>query len=355
MILFAAAFAKLNTGFLDPVTTCAVWILDAIPRVSIPTGFAGLMIVGAIITEFAIPTLLMFRRTRFLGVILGIGFGVITALAGHAPFAGFGWSFYVLFIPPWTLGRVVVTVRRRIGPQLRQRLVDASSSPVAWVVLGAAALLVMAAVRLAPDDIVALIKRYGATAAFCAWMLIWTVLLLRNWRHWIRMPQAGSRTFGAGHAVFAVAIVLIVLNAASPYLGLKTTFSFTMFSNIQTEPGRWNHVVVPEAFRIFNLQQGIVRFDEISDPRLAAEVYAYSGPGRWSSGAVPYPNASMVLLAAQRLASRYPDATIRYEYNGKSYLAAPVSSDPILGVPVSLLVQKLGGFRPLDIEDTCQL
>jgi hypothetical protein len=232
---------------------------------------------------------------------------------------------------------------------------DAASSPIAWIVLGAAALLVMAAVRLAPDDIVALIKRYGASLAFCVWMLIWTVLLLMNWRHWLRAPEPGSRTFRPGHVVFAVAVVLLVVNAASPYLGLKTRFSFTMFSNLQTEPGRWNHVIVPEAVRVFNLQQGLVRFDEISDPRLAAEVAVYTGPQRWSSGALTSPSAWMVLLAAQRLASNYPDATIRYEYNGQSHLAAPVAADPILGARVSILIQKLGGFRPLDSTDTCQL
>jgi hypothetical protein len=63
----------------------------------------------------------------------------------------------------------------------------------------------------------------------------------------------------------------------------------------------------------------------------------------------------MPLLAAQRLASYFPDATIRYTYDGNAHVAAPVSSDPLLGVPVPLLVQKLGGFRPLDARDTCQL
>ena len=118
IVLFSAAIAKLNTGFFDASVTCAVWILDAIPRVSIPSGFAGLMIVGGVIVEFLIPTLLLFRRTRFLGILVGMGFGVVTALAGHAPFAGFGWSFYLLFITPGTLGRVVVMARRAIPARL---------------------------------------------------------------------------------------------------------------------------------------------------------------------------------------------------------------------------------------------
>ena len=355
IVLFSAAISKLNTGFFDASTTCAVWILDAIPFVSIPGGLAGLMIVGGVLVEVAIPTLLLFRRTRFLAILVGMGFGVVTALAGHAPFAGFGWSFYLLFITPGTLGRVLVTLRRALPAQIRGGLAAASSSPVGWLVLGAAALLVMGFMQLLPTDLVGIAKRYGATLAFCLWTLAWAVLLLMNWRHWFRPPPLTWGRFGAGHVVFAVALLLVVLNAASPYLGLKTRFSFTMFSNLQTEPGRWNHVVIPEAIRIFGLQDGLVRFDEVSDPALAAQLDFYTGRKRTSSGAVTGDALGMPLLAAQRVASYFPDATITYQYDGKTYVAAPVSSDPILGLSVPYLVQKLGGFRPLDALDTCQL
>ncbi|MEA2612423.1 MAG: hypothetical protein QOI52_382, partial [Chloroflexota bacterium] len=126
IVLFSAAISKLNTGFFDASTTCAIWILDAVPFVSIPGGLAGLMIVGGVIVEFAIPTLLVFRRTRFLAILVGMGFGVVTALAGHAPFAGFGWSFYLLFITPGTLGRAVVTLRRALPAQVRRWLMTTS-------------------------------------------------------------------------------------------------------------------------------------------------------------------------------------------------------------------------------------
>jgi hypothetical protein len=355
IVLFSAAISKLNTGFFDASTTCAVWILDAIPFVSIPAELAGLMIVGGVLVEFAIPTLLLFRRTRFLAILVGMGFGVVTALAGHAPFAGFGWSFYLLFITPGTLGRTVVALRRALPAQVRRWLTTTSTSPAGWLVLGAIALLVMGVMQLLPTDLFGFVKRYGASLAFCLWMLAWAVLLSRSWRHWFRPPPASWGRFGAGHVLCAVALLLVVLNAASPYLGLKTRFSFTMFSNLQTEPGRWNHVVLPEAMRVFGLQDGIVRFDEVSDPALAAQLEVYTGRKRTGSGAVTGDALGVPLLAAQRLASYFPDATITYEYDGKTYVAAPVSSDPILGVSVPYLVQKLGGFRPLDALDTCQL
>ena len=355
VVMYAAAFSKLNTGFLNPVTTCAVWILDSIPLLTVPSSLAPLPLAGTIIMEFAIPTLLIARRTRILAVFLGVAFGIVTATAGHAPFAGFGWTFYLLFIPPGTLGRVVVSARRMTRP-LRRRPGRATLHPlIAWAAAAAVALAVMALVQAAPGGFVAMIKGRGASLAFDLWVLAWTFLLAAHWRHWLHSPPGPSAKFGTGSAVFAIALAVLLVNAASPYLGLKTRYSFTMFSNIQTEPGRWNHLIVPEAVRIFDAQAGLVRFDEISDPNLAAEVAVYSGADRWIIGPLPSESAWVVLVAAQRLASRYPDATIRYEYDGIEHIASPASSDPILGVPVGPIVQKLGGFRPLDESDTCQL
>jgi hypothetical protein len=355
IVLYAAAISKLNTGFFDPSTTCAVWIINAIPFVSLPTGSAELMSVGAILVEVAIPTLLLFRRTRVFGIFVGVFFGLVTGLAGHAPFAGFGWSFYLLFIPPGTVSRAIVALRRAIPPHVRRWFSNATVSPASWLALGVAALLIMGLVVMAPPDVILVVKRYGASLAFTLWMLAWMTVLLANRRHWFRPPPAATAKLRAGHVVFDVALLLVILNAASPYLGLKTGFSFTMFSNLQTEPGRWNHVVLPEAMRVFGLQDGIVRFDEVSDPALAAQLEFYTGRRRMSSNAVTGDALGMPLLAAQRFASYFPDATITYEYDGKTYVAAPVSSDPILGVSVPFLVQKLGGFRPLDALDTCQL
>jgi hypothetical protein len=63
-------------------------------------------------------------------------------------------------------------------------------------------------------------------------------------------------------------ILLLVVNSLSPYLGLKTDSSFTMFSNLQTENGRWNHVFIPEAVRVFPYQDQLVRVTDSNDRAL---------------------------------------------------------------------------------------
>ncbi|MGI8624212.1 MAG: hypothetical protein ACR2NB_12190, partial [Solirubrobacteraceae bacterium] len=72
---------------------------------------------------------------------------------------------------------------------------------------------------------------------------------------------------------FAVGLLALVLNAASPYLGLKTEATFAMFSNLQTEPGHWNHLLLPERLRIFDAQDDLVRIVRSSDPRLERRVH----------------------------------------------------------------------------------
>ena len=70
-----AAFAKLNTGFLDPSVSCGVFYANqSLSSFGLPT-FDGhshlgtLAIVGPILTELSVPVLLAFGRTRRAGVL----------------------------------------------------------------------------------------------------------------------------------------------------------------------------------------------------------------------------------------------------------------------------------------------
>jgi hypothetical protein len=65
-----------------------------------------------------------------------------------------------------------------------------------------------------------------------------------------------------------VGVGLLVLNSLSPYLGLKTESSFTMFSNLKTEGPYWNHAFIPEAVKVFPYQDQLVRVTDSNDPVL---------------------------------------------------------------------------------------
>jgi len=334
-----AGIAKLNTGFIDVVTTCSVWVLESIPGVHVPQGLSPLVIAGSISLELMVPALLLFHRTRPFAVVLGFGFHLVSAFAGHASFSGFLWSFYLLFLPPAMIARAVVTVRRALPGRVRGGIaVAVARTPLTLVVLGG--LWVISRLVLLPEGLQLPARNWGAALACTLWMGLCGWLLVRLRRHWIGAP--GPRvSLRVRNVVMLFGLGLLVATAATPYLGLKTRASLTMFSNLRTEPGHWNHLFVPEAVRVFDWQDGEVRFLGTADPELAAEIAD---------------NASehTVLLDARQMVDDFTDATVRYELDGVQRIATPVSADPVLGEPQSPVQSWLGAMRPFIDGGTCQ-
>jgi hypothetical protein len=64
--------------------------------------------------------------------------------------------------------------------------------------------------------------------------------------------------------------LLLVANGVGPYLGLRTETSFSMFSNLQTENGRSNHLVVPASIQVTDWQRDLVEIVASNVPELDA-------------------------------------------------------------------------------------
>lgn len=122
-------------------------------------------------------------------------------------------------------------------------------------------------------------------------------------------------------------MLLVVLNAASPYLGLKTMYSIAMYTNLRTEPGLWNHLLVPESFRVFDLQDGLVQLVSSDDPERVEGIEEFDD--------------AQVLPAAR-------------QFDGVPRVASPVADDPVLGGSLSAAERVLAGFRAIPLDDTCR-
>ncbi len=339
-----AAFAKLNSGFVDPVATCAVWVLESIPGLELPQALAPAAIAGTIALELAVPVLLLFHRTRPWAIVLGFGFHAVSAVAGHSWFSGFGWAFYFLFLPPVVLARGVVVARRALPVRVRALVATASARSVpALLVLSVAWVAARYGVlpALPPSNVVA---RYwgGQAMLLClAWMGFTGWVLYRLRAHWLHAP-APRASFRVRSPIMWLGIAALVLNAATPYLGVKTRAAFTMFSNLRTEPGHWNHLVVPESVRVFSwLDGGDVRFVETDHPGLAALIADREAE-------------HTLVLGARRLATQFPDARVRYTLDGVERVAAPVRADPVLGAPLTPAQDWYAAIRPYAAGGTCQ-
>jgi hypothetical protein len=184
-------------------------------------------------------------------------------------------------------------------------------------------------------------RHWGALLLCVTFMLASGWLLLRLRPHWLPAPRAPRASLRVTSAVMILGIVLVAFTAAMPYLGLKTRAAFTMFSNVRTEPGHWNHLLIPESVRVFGWQDGEVHFISTDDPELDRKIRALDA-------------GDTVLLGARRIADEFPDATVHYTLDGVERVAAPVSSDPVLGQALSPAQEYFGALRPFVEGGTCQ-
>lgn len=83
-----------------------------------------------------------------------------------------------------------------------------------------------------------------------------------------------SRTRISGRLLNEPALIvfpcLILLNGLGPYLGGRTQISFSMFSNLHTEGGVSNHLLVPASIQFIDWQQDLVEIVDSNDPTLLA-------------------------------------------------------------------------------------
>lgn len=313
-----AGFAKLNHSFLDPLLSCAPAMTEDLlttgPLALSAAWQATPAIGGTLLVELGLPVLLFFRRTRLVGVVVGVGFHTVLAIAGHVPFSGFAMALYFLFVPddvPERLDRL-----RARWPSWERVIAVVgrfASSPAAFAALAGAWLAVAAAVSLGADRVSGAVQ-LAADALFLLYvgglMVVLGGALLQGGR-----IVYGPGAFRLAHPVWLVAPLLVVANGVSPYLGLKTQSVWTMYSNLQTEEDRWNHLLVPEAVRVFDYQDSTVRVVASNVPALAEAARQ---------------DRRLAWVAFRAMASGHPAGTVVYERDDRRIVADPIGSDPVL-------------------------
>lgn len=272
LVYVTAALAKLNTGFLDPAVSCATsmsrqiaWLDPSLLDPPWPGGPSP-AVVGTIALEAALPVLLALRRTRLLGLGIGVGFHVVLALAGNVPFTALTFALYVAFLPRDTAR----ALRALVGTGSTRWGLPRPVRDVAGLALLVGVWLAAAAAARADPAGVAVGIAVGTRAVVVVMALVAAVLLVACARSRRRGLPGDDRTLRVRHPVLIAALALLLVNAASPYLGLKTDASFEMFSNLRTEPGAANHLLVPEAVRVFGGQDEQLRVVASDDPGLVA-------------------------------------------------------------------------------------
>lgn len=314
-----AAFAKLNTGFLDPTASCGVFYANqSLASFGIPT-FDGnsllgmIAIAGPAMTELSVPVLLAFTRTRRVGVLLALVFHTIISLDFDQHFYDFTAALVVLlclFLPETTTS----ALEARVSRPSRLRAVA--------VVLAAVVVVASLLPPILPAVVVVRLLGFGLWLPVAAWLIVCVG------RSGIGPSPLPMKLPGVGAWII---VAVIIANGLTPYLEVKTSLSFNMYANLVTVAGDTNHLIVRHTLRLSDVQDQLLEVVDSDDPGLSR--YVDSGY------VVPERNVLDYL-------ARHPDATVVVrDSSGERTL------DDTDGVAVPAVVTKLAAFRAVDIQD----
>jgi hypothetical protein len=330
-----AAFAKLNTDFLDPVVSCAVyyhnqlvgsWGLDFL-AVASGSQLGRLLGIGAALTELTVAVTLALPRLRRVGLVLAVSFHWLLAmdLAQHFwDFSSVLFAGFLLFLDDQQVSALRATTAG-LSQRVRRRRRLWSG-----VVVGLSATVTLLAVLPVPLalDVVLVLLGHLAWWAYGTLVVMLVVLVLRA-------PPA--RTVAGGLAaprpLLYVIPALVLLNGLTPYLELKTGWGWNMYSNLRTVAGESNHLLVPRTLDLSGLQRDQVRIVDSSDPVLRTlrdEQYV------------------LTYSEFREYAHEHPDVSATYKRGGLVHVADRLGGDPAGQGDVSALSVRVQSFRVID-------
>ena len=308
---FFAAFAKLNSGFLDPAVSCGVHFVDqwlsgfGLGPVARDSWLGHAAVWGPTLTELTVPVLLIWRPARPFGVLLATFFHTSISYDIHQHFYDFTsvlLPLFFLFVPA-TMARSAADAF--VGfPKWLRRAVAIGFAATAVVLVALASVPSTASTRLGLGAI-----------PFVFWLpfSLWWMLTL------VRSLGAGDRLAWRPPAIGWAIVVLAFLNGLTPYLEVKTGFGFNMYANLITANGESNHFVVRRTLPLRDGYDRPVTIVDSSDDELMT--YAREGYR------IAYPEFRRYLHA-------HPDTRVTFERDGLRREVARAGDDPVLAAPV---------------------
>ena len=326
----AAALSKWNTTFLDPVTSCASVIARIISfGLADPIADTHLFNYGTLVTESLVFLLLTIPRTRSWGVLLGLAFHFglsASPIIVVGDYTSTVYALFFLFLRPEVTSRVLDRTSSWAGRSAvirdarRRPLVTAA---VAFVFLGFGGYIV----GPVPVATVYVLEQF-----YFLPFLIATALALRE----LRAARKPSRTLRLGrvHLVHVPVLLLALAWVLNPYLGLRTTGTNTMFSNLRTESPNPNHLFMP-SLRLTDWQDDMVVLVSSTDAELQA--------GADNDLAVP-------LVALRRIAMDRPELEVTGVLDGQTVTFGPQEGQTELE-PLPAWHYRLFLLRPVPTTD----
>jgi len=333
-LYFWAVFHKLNWDYFNVQISCSTYLLDGynqrLPFLpDFPTWAHWLAVWGTLLIEAAIPVLLCLRKTRLAGILLGFGFHYFLALHPHPglySFSGLMFALYMLFIPAQVPAKMEALAHTVLA-SYRAPVLLAGRVVICVVVIGIVGLGLQGIIS--PGFLIWLI--WG--------MLLATVCVLVIYRHAFVL-ETPARLLRVRPVALWIIPVLIFFNGLTPYLGLKTQTSFSMFSNLRVEGERSNHLFIPASVQLTSMAKDLVEIVDTNLETLQPFVLQ---------------NQLITFFELRRLTSEAAasntDFQVKYLHHNDLQIVQVVdgeSTRPEVTKPHNWLTAKLIRFRPVD-------
>jgi hypothetical protein len=241
-------FHKLNGDFLSERRSQAAALARfhcedrGITRPGFVRAASVYAIYSTLLFELLLPLLLLWPPTRAVGVVLAVLFHYSLALVGIVNFSAMMYAALAAFLP--------------IDGWAEQHMLAAGAGPAIALCLATGVVTWLVTPRRAGP-----LRPYRHRNA--AWLIQFAFAGLTAWlllEAWWAMRQAPV-SFSFDAIALQIAIAVYALNGLAPYAGLKIEFSIAMFSNLHGT--RWNHLLVPARWRVFDRAEYLV-VDRIS-------------------------------------------------------------------------------------------
>ncbi len=237
-LTYALAFLhKLNPEYLSPCMSCGSYLGREYLEYRVNIRHPGLLKIQGFLSIYAIlalegiiPLLFLFPATRPLGILLAVLLHLPLGLLVHVHFAAVMYAGLSAFVAPGDWPRLLASA------------------------------FALSRTRMALYLLLGLYigHRFGGygfkrrVPAYCH-QLFFGVYFLAALAVSLALLHAGPlrATFAWGgpnqRALLLLLTSAFLLNGLAPYLGLKTNFSFAMFSNLRPDP--WSHLLWPARWR----------------------------------------------------------------------------------------------------------
>jgi hypothetical protein len=274
IIYFFVVFHKLNSAFFYTGSSCASNFFISQNSLSLFPQSTEILALSAYLTvgvEALIPLLLVFRKTRGAGIIIGLLFHCLIAYNpqnGFYDFSSMIFGTYIVFTSPSFSAQVYVYFRKivRLKYRIKYRWASFSFSKLSFFVVCVGALFVMLFLAILNLDAGDFIRDIFWTSYSILFIFIFVASRRKQ------APGVAGKSKSA-FAIPAKAMIImpmiVFVNGICPYLGLKTEHSFAMFSNLRTEGGISNHFLVPASSQLFDYQNDLVEIISSTDQMLS--------------------------------------------------------------------------------------